>query len=108
MDDQDVCETGAIEIVVRPERERRSVLAPSTILARIMTALDHATPWESMQVFDILNARGFDEEPTAGDVLNICVVLELSAGVLLGTVGDDLSSVEDVAGGHADRLGDLN
>ena len=70
MSDQDVCGTGAIEII-RPERTSRVQLPTSTVLARIMTALDTATPFERVQVYDILNARGFDEEPTAGDILQV-------------------------------------
>ena len=104
MNDQEACATGSFQII----GDRRRILSASTILARIMTALDHASAWRRSQVFDVINARGFDEEPTAGDILAVCVILELPAGVLLGAVRDDLRGVDDVAGGYTDRVGDLH
>jgi len=82
-------------------------LSEATVLARIMAALDNADAWTRSQVFDILNARGFDGELSAGDVLAVSDVLELPAGVLLVAPRDDLGGVDDVAGGYADSGADV-
>lgn len=83
------------------------LLSSTTVLARIMTALDHATACQYSDVMDILNARGLDDEPTAGDILAVCVVLDLPAGVLLGAVGDDLRGVEHFPSTNTDHSGDV-
>ena len=111
--DGTTCGGNACEASCPPMRAGQECLAPAqsletTILARIMTALDHADAWTRSQVYDILNARGFDEELSAGDVLAACVTLELPAGVLLVAPRDSLGGIDDVAGGHTDRVGDLN
>jgi hypothetical protein len=97
----ETCGTGSCQIIgalARVSRRRSEALSESTVLARIMTALDHADAWLRSQVFDVLNARGVDGELSAGDVLQVCTLLDLPAAVILGTVRDDLRSVQDAAG----------
>lgn len=96
---EEVCETGTCQIAGR--LTRTDGLSASTVLARIMAALEHASEWQRMQVYDILNARGFDEELTAGDVLRVCNELELPPAVLLNTPSDDLRGLDDLTGLHA-------
>jgi hypothetical protein len=93
------CETGACRIIGRPTRI--TGLSTSTVLARIMAALDHANEWQRMQVFDIINARGFDEELSAGDVARVCGELDLPAAVLLSLPSDSLRGLDDLTGRHA-------
>ena len=71
--------------------------AEYTVLARIMTALDTAEPCRYNEVMAIIR----DGELSAGDVLAVCVILGLSAGVLLGAPRDDLRSLDDLTGLHS-------
>ena len=84
--------------------EVTTLLDATTVLARIMAALDHATPWEYAQVMDVIR----DGELTAGDVVQVCDLLCLPPAVVLCATDDDLRSLDDVGRAHADRRGDLD
>lgn len=95
-DHEAVCETGAFRIIGRPTRTAGP--STTTVLARIMTALDHATADQYDDVMALIRGG----ELYADTVLEVCVILDLPAGVVLCAVRDDTSGLDDVLGLHAD------